>query len=126
MRSEMAASPQGALLKWEDEAGELQGCIWVEPLAAPIWYFGTLTIAPERQNSGLGHRLLCAAEDWMRAKGAKHVRMRVINVRDILIGWYERRGYRRTGEAAPFPYGDARFGTPLRDDLHFVTLEKIL
>jgi hypothetical protein len=35
-------------------------------------------------------------------------------------------GYRRTGATQPFPYGDERFGTPLRDDLHFIVLEREL
>jgi hypothetical protein len=52
------------------------------------------------------------------------MRMRVINVRDTLIAWYERRGYALTGETEPFPYGDDRFGRPLRDDLCFVVLER--
>jgi hypothetical protein len=52
--------------------------------------------------------------------------MHVINVRDTLIAWYERRGYHLTGETHPFPYGDNRFGTPLRADLTFVVLEKQL
>jgi hypothetical protein len=46
------------------------------------------------------------------------------NVRDALIGWYLRRGHRKTGETEPFPYGDDRFGAPLRDDLSFLLLEK--
>jgi hypothetical protein len=50
--------------------------------------------------------------------------MTVVNVRKTLIAWYERRGYALTGETKPFPYGDERFGRPLRDDLHFVVLEK--
>jgi hypothetical protein len=54
------------------------------------------------------------------------MRMSVTNVREALIGWYIRRGYGRTGEIEPFPYGDDRFGTPLRDDLAFVVLEKPL
>jgi hypothetical protein len=45
-------------------------------------------------------------------------------VRDALIAWYERRGYRLTGETQPFPYGDERFGLPQRDDLAFVVMEK--
>jgi hypothetical protein len=52
--------------------------------------------------------------------------MTVIQVRDTLIAWYERRGYSLTGETKPFPYGDDRFGRPLRNDLHFVVLEKTL
>ena len=50
--------------------------------------------------------------------------MTVVWVRDALIAWYQRRGYSLTGETEPFPYGDERFGRPLRDDLHFVVLEK--
>jgi len=49
-----------------------------------------------------------------------------VNVRDTLIAWYERRGYAPTGETRPFPYGDQRFGEPLRDDLAFIVLEKNL
>jgi hypothetical protein len=52
--------------------------------------------------------------------------MTVISVRDDLIAWYERRGYRRTGKMTPFPYGDERFGIPQRDDLQFELLVKPL
>jgi hypothetical protein len=52
--------------------------------------------------------------------------MTVVNLRDTLIAWYERRGYAPTGETEPFPYGDARFGAPRRDDLAFVVLRKRL
>jgi hypothetical protein len=40
------------------------------------------------------------------------MRMTVIDIRDELIAFYERRGYARTGIKKPFPYGDARFGFP--------------
>ena len=54
------------------------------------------------------------------------MRMTVIDVREELIAWYERRGYRRTGLKKPFPYGDARFGLPRRQDLHFLAYAKSL
>jgi hypothetical protein len=50
----------------------------------------------------------------------------VIAQRAELIAWYERRGYLHTGEQRPFPYGDARFGLPRRDDLVFDVLRKRL
>ena len=56
------------------------------------------------------------------APGGRSVRMTVVNVRDTLIAWYERRGYARTGATEPFPYEDARFGVPRRADLAFVEL----
>jgi hypothetical protein len=52
--------------------------------------------------------------------------MTVIGQRTDLIEWYARRGYAPTGEQRPFPYGDERFGIPLRDDLVFVVLVKPL
>lgn len=54
------------------------------------------------------------------------MQMGVLNVRSTLIAWYERRGYTRSGETEPFPYGDDRFGRPLRADLEFVVLRKRL
>jgi hypothetical protein len=70
--------------------------------------------------------LLGAAEQWIVGQGGRRVRMTVVNVRKGLIAWYERRGYRATGETNPFPYGNDRFGVPQRDDLCFVVLEKDL
>lgn len=98
--------------------------MWLEPRGEGEWYLGSLATDPSRQNSGLGRALLTAAEDWTREQGGRRIRMTVINVREALIAWYERRGYHRTGETAPFPYGDDRFGTPLRPDLHFGILER--
>ena len=90
-------------------------------------YFGMFSVEPGLQGAGLGSRLLAEAErvardDWRLPR----MRMTVIDIRDALIAWYERRGYRRTGVFKPFPYGDTRFGIPLRDDLRFEVLEKSL
>ena len=88
-------------------------------------YFGMFAVAPPLQGRGTGDALLAeceriAREEW-RLPG---MRMTVIDVRDTLIAWYERRGYRRTGVHKPFPYGDLRFGQPRRDDLRFEVLDK--
>jgi hypothetical protein len=52
--------------------------------------------------------------------------MTVVDRRDTLIAWYERRGYRLTGERQPWPYHDPRIGRPTVADLGFVVLEKAL
>ncbi len=90
-------------------------------------YFGMFSVRPAAQGSGIGNAVLAEAErvvrdDWQLPA----MRMTVIDLRDDLITWYERRGYRRTGIHKPFPYGDARFGIPKRDDLRFEVLEKLL
>jgi GNAT superfamily N-acetyltransferase len=127
LRADLAAKRAASLLKWvEDEAGPITGCVWLEPLGDDTWYLGSLAIEPDRQRGGLGRVMLSAAEQWVCDRGGKRMQMTVINVRDALIAWYVRRGYHKTGETAPFPYGDDRFGAPLRDDLCFVVLEKDL
>jgi len=90
-------------------------------------YFGMFSVEPGRQGGGIGKQVLAQAERIVRDEWAlPSMRMTVIDVRDELIAFYERRGYRRTGVLKPFPYGDARFGLPKRDDLRFEVLEKTL
>jgi DNA-binding MarR family transcriptional regulator len=124
---EWRAKPTASLLTWRDGiSNTLQGSVWLEPLFDETWYLGSLTVHPEKQNGGLGQTLLYCAEQWAHTQGAKRIQLTVVNVRDTLIDWYRRRGYEDTGRTEPFPYGDDRFGTPLRDDLCFVVLEKPL
>jgi hypothetical protein len=78
------------------------------------------------QSAGFGSELLRSAEVFALGRGARMMEITVVNVRDVLIAWYERRGYVLTGETRPFPYGDNRYGVPKRDDLAFVVLEKDL
>jgi GNAT superfamily N-acetyltransferase len=109
-----------------DDAG-LAGCVAIAPTSdAAVWTVGMLTVAPGLQAGGLGRRLLSAAEDYASAHGAQTIAMTVIDVRHALIAYYQRRGYQLTGAKAPFPYGDARVGHPLRTDLVFVAMEKIM
>jgi ribosomal protein S18 acetylase RimI-like enzyme len=126
--AEALATGKGTILLMRDQEGaQLAGCVSLEPTdEATTWYLAMLTVDPRRQAEGLGRALLSKAEGYVRTQGAARVRMTVIWLRDSLIAWYERRGYRRTGRSEPFPYGDERVGVPLRDDLHFVVLEKAL
>ena len=125
LREDLAAKPEAQLLTYREEpGGPLLGTVLLEERKDGVWYLGLLTIRPDLQNRQLGRGLLAAAEDFAKARGGRRIRMTVVNVRDSLIAWYERRGYTLTGETQPFPYGDERYGRPLRDDLHFVVLEK--
>ena len=90
-------------------------------------YFGMFSVRPSLQGQGIGKAMLDEAERIARDEFAQPaMRMTVIDVRDELIAYYARRGYRRTGVHKPFPYGDERFGIPKRDDLRFEVLEKAL
>ncbi|MDI9240584.1 GNAT family N-acetyltransferase [Lysobacter sp. LF1] len=90
-------------------------------------YFGMFSVQPTQQGGGIGKIVIAEAERVVREDwGLPAMRMTVIDIREELIAFYERRGYRRTGIKKPFPYGDARFGEPKRDDLRFEVLEKAL
>jgi ribosomal protein S18 acetylase RimI-like enzyme len=104
----------------------LQGCVSLQAASPQKWYLGSLTVRPDLQKSGFGRELLTSAEQYAAANGARTIEMTVVHVREALISWYERRGYRRTPETRPFPYADTRYGTPTRPDLFFVVLEKHL
>ena len=106
--------------------GELLACAHVA-VEDGAGYFGMFSVRPTRQGEGLGKQVLAEAENIAAQQwGCTMMRMTVIDIRDELIAFYQRRGYRCTGIKKPFPYGDARFGLPKRDDLRFEVLEKPL
>lgn len=116
----------GSRLLVAERDGELVACCQLEHRGDAA-YFGMFAVRPGLQGGGLGRRVLAEAERLARAEwGVREMHMTVISVRDELIAWYERRGYRRTGRTTPFPYGDERFGLPRRDDLCFELLVKAL
>lgn len=117
--------PMSRVLLAERE-GQLLACAHIEK-QEEAGYFGMFAVQPGLQGGGIGKRVLAEAERIARAEWqCTSMRMTVIDVRGELIAWYERRGYRRTGEYRPFPYGDERFGIPRRDDLRFEWLTKRL
>lgn len=124
--ADMVAARDGFVLLAED-GGQLVGCCHLEHRPGAQAYFGMFSVEPERQGRGVGRQVLAEAERLARdVWAATTMEMTVIGQRADLIAWYERRGYRRTGETRPFPYGDERFGVPRRPDLVFAVLAKPL
>ena len=114
----MLADPAVTILTARD-GDMLSGCVAITVRDSALAYLGMLCVLPDLQSAGLGGRLLDAAESHARHLGIAAMEMTVIDGRDSLIAWYERRGYRRTGETRPFPV--------LRDPpLTFAVLEKPL
>jgi GNAT superfamily N-acetyltransferase len=124
--AEDLAQPSARLLIWRDEADNHLGHVRLDAGADGVWGLSMLTVDPARQDAGLGRLLLEAAEAYARDHGAARMRMTVIRQRAELIAWYQRRGYALAGQTKPFPYGDARYGEPTRDDIVFEVLEKAL
>jgi ribosomal protein S18 acetylase RimI-like enzyme len=115
-----------SLVLLAEHDGALVACCHLEKQDGAA-YFGMFAVDPSRQTGGVGKQVIAHAEQLARTRwGVSRMRMTVIVQREELIAFYERRGYVRTGQFKPFPYGDARFGIPRRDDLRFEVLEKSL
>ena len=82
-----------------DSAG-FAGCVYVE-LRNGRGYLGLLAVDPERQGTGLGRKLVAAAEDYFRIEGCCAVDLRIISQRTPLPPFYRRLGYMEIG-TAPF------------------------
>ena len=126
--SALIAEP-GAHVLLAEEGGGVQACCELREPDSPggVAYFGMFAVRPARQRGGYGRIVLAEAERVAREEfGATSLEMTVIRHRETLIAWYERRGYQRTGELKPFPYGDETVGRPLVGDLEFATLAKPL
>lgn len=112
------------LLEREDA---LLGSIVLKREPEGVVHLGMIAVGPEQQGKGVGRALMERAEQLVREHAwGTRLEMTVIGQRSELIAWYERRGYRNTGEQRPFPYGDTRFGLPKVRDLYFVVLAKDL
>jgi len=117
---------RGSRVLLAETNAELLACCHLE-MQGDTCYFGMFSVKPTMQAAGVGKRMLAEAERLARAEWkCTTMEMTVISVRDELIAWYERRGYRRSGRYKPFPYGDERFGIPKRSDLRFELLVKQL
>lgn len=125
LASILADPGQAMLTAWRGK--DLLGCVLIADRGRETGYFGMLSVSPTLQGGGLGRKLVEAAHAALAQRfGARRVRISVFPQRETLIAWYRRLGYAPTGETLPFPYGDPRFGLPLRDDLHFIVMERAL
>lgn len=125
LRAQVASGT--TVLVAEFDAGALEGCCALTPLAPGVVAFGMFAVVPARQARGTGSALLAEAVRSARDDlGATTLELDVIDLRTELIAWYERRGFVGAGTARAFPYGDDRFGDPFRPDLRFTVMTRSL
>jgi GNAT superfamily N-acetyltransferase len=127
---EKIEAPDSVVLVVTDCEGVLLSCCEI------VWrpdqetcYFGLFAVDPKRQGGGVGRQVLAYVEDYARRQwGARRLEMVVIWARVDIIAWYERKGFKRTGEKRPFPHEMLALigGKALRDDLYFEVLVKEL
>jgi GNAT superfamily N-acetyltransferase len=84
------------------EAGRVVGFAtgqlnWMVQVHEPVAELVGLAVLPEGEGSGAGSRLLAAFEAWVVDAGAQRLKVTSGGHRPLAHGFYERRGYRRTG-----------------------------
>jgi N-acetylglutamate synthase-like GNAT family acetyltransferase len=108
----------GEFLIAEDEHC-ISGCVYMEPRGDRA-YLGLLSVDPSRQRSGLGSRLMAAAEDRARASSIAHMDLRIVNLRQELPEFYRRLGYVITGTSDFSPE------VITKQPCHFINMSKPL
>ncbi len=122
---ELIAQPHSVILLCEWNR-EIIGCVHLKKTEEDAAYLGLFVIQPTQQGQGAGKIFLRRAEQYARDTwDVKKIWMTVIVLREELIAYYERRGYRRTGATIPFPT-DAGTSVPLIDNLQLEVMEKAL
>ena len=119
---ELMSLPGVVLLRSMNENNGIEGCVFLQKREGKL-YLGMLSVLPGLQGKGIGKQLMAAAEEYARKENCPAVFMRVISIRDELIAWYERQGYKKTGEIQPFE--DSKFGTA-RGPIEFAVMQKDL
>jgi len=109
---------KGKFLVAEDSAG-LAGCVYVE-LRGERGNVGLLGVDPARQGTGLGRKMMDAAENYFREAGCRAVDLRIISPRAPLIVFYGHLGYSQTGTTPFAP------GVPVKVPCHYVLMTKQL
>jgi GNAT superfamily N-acetyltransferase len=69
------------------------------------WYLGLLLLEPSVRGQGLGERVLRAAEEWVRAQGARRMRLACAEQNEGGRRFWERQGYREERRFPPRSMG---------------------
>jgi len=115
VRSYMA---KGRFLVAEDTAG-LAGCVYVQ-LHGDRGYLGLLGVDPMRQGTGLGRKLMDAAERHFREAGCRAIDLRIVSARTPLPAFYCHLGYLETGTAPFAP------DVPVKVPCHYILMSKVI
>ncbi len=111
------------ILKYTNDADQIIGCVYLEVKGDRL-YLGMFSVSPTLQNGGVGRALIEEAEVVAQNLGVHIISMTVIRSRTELISWYERRGYKFTGEIQPF-HDHGRFGSP-KTLIELIVMEKMV
>ena len=100
-------------------SSSLAACVYLE-LRGDRGYLGLLGVDPARQGTGLGRKMMDAAENYFREAGCQAVDLRVISARTPLLAFYRHLGYLEIGTAPFAP------DVPVKVPCHYILMSKTL
>lgn len=103
------------------EGDDITGVVRVS-IAGERGHFGMLSVAPHLQGTGLGRRLVDAAEAFCRKAGCTSMDLEVASPRTELPPFYEKLGY-AFERLAPWPEDAV---AELKSPAHFLVMSKAL
>lgn len=123
------------------ETGEILGCINIG-MEGNSAYIGFFAVNPDLQGSGVGSAMLEEAEVLAQrylantditsasltpeqSANDQSIKMLVLNGRDKMLAYYQRRGYVCTGNTQAFSENDSE-GNPKQKALYFIEIEKVI
>lgn len=109
----------GVFLVIDVPGGGLAGSVYTET-RGNLGYFGMLSANPARKGEGMGRALIAAAEARCASHGCTAMELEVVNLREELLPWYARIGYREWGTR---PFVDPALS---RIPCHFVVMRRPL
>lgn len=111
----------------KSESESILSSVHLKKINSEICYLGMLCVHPEYQDRGWGKLVMKEAELYVKNQfHCRYIEISVIQIRTELIQWYERIGFIKTGEVKDFPYGNEKFGIPLRSDLQMLIMRKFI
>lgn len=114
--------PNFYILKYTDANDQIIGCVNLHKKHDKL-HLGMFAVRPELQSAGVGKMLLQAADEYAKTLNCKVINLTVIQGRDELIAYYQRRNYVLTGNSFSFPVEYHKFGVPLQE-ITLVEMEK--
>jgi ribosomal protein S18 acetylase RimI-like enzyme len=88
---------KGQFLVAQDDHANFLGSVYVE-IVDERGYLGMLAVDPNRQGTGLGRKLVQAAEDHCRDRGCTYMKLTVLSQRLPVLSFYRKLGYKEAGK----------------------------
>lgn len=110
----------------KDEIVACMACEWQTLAGKNAAHFGMIAVKPTLQNKGYGKLLLQAAEAMtLREWRVAGFYLTVISIRHELIEFYERLGFKKTGEFKDFPQNPDMW-QPKVENLNLLYMAKLV